>query len=452
MPASSTEVPGVQQTAVQLPAVDPSDTHGKALALNLEGSYYGTLAEIGAGQEVGRWFLSVGAASGTVAKTMSAYDKTVSDDIYGAGTRYVSKERLLAMLGCEYPLLLERLAETRGATKRFFVFADTVSTRNYQGTNEQHGWMGLRFQTEPGSEPSQILLHANLRDKTALQQQHAVGILGVNLIYAAFRQRSHGEAFLKGLFDELTIEKIEIDLIQLDGPAFTGWDADQWCLAMIARNMAHAIVFDQSGHAAEPSSILRKRPALVMRATFGNAGLLDVGLFESAKQQLLAEGTPFERDPVAVVEMTTRHVNRSVDVSAAEMLRDIRELAPRCAVIASNFPETYRLSRYLRGYSAAPLRFVMSIAAAAKIMHETFYQDLPGTLLEGLGRLLAANVRIYVAPMQRGAFLRAVGAELGNMAIRDTGKDVVGLDDLIPQAPACHLFDYLRSSGRIAAL
>src|SRR5262249_7463283 len=172
------------------PALQNHDTHGKALSLNLNGSIYGTLAEIGAGQEVARWFLGVGAASGTVAKTISAYDKTVSDDIYGAGTRYVSKDRLLAMLDYEYALLLQRLSTSRGAGKRFFVFADTVAARNYQGTNQQHGWIGIRFQSEPRSEPSQMLLHINLRDSTAHLQQAAVGILGVNLVYAAFHQRS----------------------------------------------------------------------------------------------------------------------------------------------------------------------------------------------------------------------------------------------------------------------
>src|SRR3954463_12383238 len=143
------------------------DHHGKALSLNLDGRIYGTLAEIGAGQDVARRFLSVGAASGTVAKTISAYDKTVSDDIYGAGTRYVSKERLLAMLDREYPLLLRRLGASRGEDKRFFVFADTVAARNYHGSNQQHGWIGIRFQTEPRAEPSQMLLHINLLDSTA---------------------------------------------------------------------------------------------------------------------------------------------------------------------------------------------------------------------------------------------------------------------------------------------
>ena len=446
------ESSALQGTAMGVSAPEPSDTHGKALALNLDGLHYGTLAEIGAGQEVARWFLSVGAASGTVAKTISAYDKIVSDEIYGGGTRYVSRERLRAMLDHEYRLLLERLTTTRGQNKRFFVFADTVAARNYQGTNEQHGWMGIRFQTESTSEPSDILLHVNLRDRAAVLQQQAVGILGVNLIYAALRQRSDRDGFLIGLFEQLSIERIEIDVIELEGPAFLAADAKEWCLALLARDMAHAIVFDPFGNVVEPANVLRKRPALIMRGTFGRAELLDPVLFESAKQQLFAEGARFEREPVTAIEMTTTHVSRATILPPAEMLRLIRELSMACPVIVSNFPETYLLSHYLRRYSTEPLRFVMSIAAAAKILHERFYQDLPGTLLEGLGKLLATNVTLYVAPMPRESFLGAVRDESGHVAIRGTATDVVGLDDLIPEPPARHLLEYLRTSGRITAL
>src|ERR1700761_4638803 len=174
------------------------DIHAKALAINLEASFYGTFAEIGAGQEVARWFLSVGAASGTVAEAVSAYDKTVSDNRYGAGTRYVSKERLVAMLDFEFKELVARLGAQRGAESRFFAFADTVATRNYKGDNEQHGWLGFRFQTRPNGPPNQILLHISLLDPTAQLQQQAVGTLGVNLMYAAHHQRSTSKEFLTG--------------------------------------------------------------------------------------------------------------------------------------------------------------------------------------------------------------------------------------------------------------
>src|SRR5580704_13654155 len=235
-----------------------TDIHTKALAINLEASCYGTFAEIGAGQEVARWFLSVGAASGTVAQAISAYDKTVSDDVYGAGTRYVSKERLVAMLDYEYQLLLTRLTKTRGDHTRFFVFADTVATRNFQGTNEQHGWLGFRFQDEPNSEPNQILLHINLQDSTAQLQQQAIGTLGVNLIYACRHQRSSPGAFLAGLFDDLSLERLEIDVLEVTGPALGGADPRLWCLELLRAGMSHALVFDSNAQIVEPSTPFHK--------------------------------------------------------------------------------------------------------------------------------------------------------------------------------------------------
>jgi len=434
------------------PAPIQRDAHGKALALNLDASIYGTLAEIGAGQEVARWFLSVGAASGTVAKSISAYDKMVSDDIYGAGTRYVSKERLLAMLDCEYKHLLDRLNPARGKDTRFFVFADTVAARNYQGTNQQHGWLGIRFQIEPSSQPSQMLLHVNLRDLTAQLQQQTIGILGVNLVYAAFHQRSDIDSFLAGLFDELSIARIEIDVIEFNGSAFADQDAGVWCLALLRRQMTHAVVFDSQGRVVEPSSVLRKRPLLVMRGRFSHPELFDPSLFQAANRQLLAEGTPFEREPATLLEMTIHHVSCDETFAAPEMLACIHELTPRGFVIVTDYPETYLLSDYLRRHSTEPVRFIMGVSAVAETLHEVFYQALPGTLLEGVGRLLATNVKVYVAPMPRGAFNAAVGNLSGALTVKEPGKSLVTLDDLMPSVPGLHLFEYLRASGRIVAL
>jgi len=434
------------------PAQVPHDVHGKALALNLDPSTYGTLAEIGAGQEVARWFLKVGAASGTVAKTISAYDKIVSDDIYGGGTRYVSKDRLLAMLDHEYKLLLERLSAARGQQTRFFAFADTVATRNYQGTNEQHGWLGVRFQPEPASEPSQILLHINLQDSTATMQQQAIGMLGVNLVYAAFHQRSDAETFLAGLFHQLSIERIEVDVIELAGPAFAAQDSRQWCLALLTRDMARAVVFDNRGQITEPSTVLRKRPLIVMRGSFSHPELFDPSLLQSATRQLLAEGEKLEREPATVLEMTIHHVSGVEPLSRPEMAEGIGQVTRQGPVVVSGFPENYLLSRYLRRHTTEPVRFIVGVSTAAKTMHEAFYQDLPGTLLEGLGRLFATNVKLYVAPMPRDAFYAAVGDMAGGLAVRDSGDSWVSLDDLTPAVPYRHLLEYLRGSGRVVAM
>jgi hypothetical protein len=428
------------------------DAHGKALSLNLNPSIYGTLAEIGAGQEVARWFLAVGGASGTVAKTISAYDKTVSDNIYGAGTRYVSKDRLQAMLDHEYKLLLDRLNPLRGKDTTFFVFADTMAARNYQGTNEQHGWLGIRFQTEPGSPPNQILLHINLCDLTAQQQQDAIGILGVNLIYAAFHQKSGMETFLGGLFEELSIARIEIDVLDFSGPAFVDQDARGWCLELLRRGMAHAIVFDARGQVVEPSSVLRKRPLLVMRGSFTHSERFDPMLFQAARRQLLAEGVSFEGEPAPVLEMTIHHASLVENLKASDMLAHIDQVVSVGSVIVTDYPETYLLSRYLRRHSTEPVRFILSVAAAAKIMHEVFYRTLPGTLLEGIGRLLAANVKLYVAPTPREAFYTALADLPGSIAPKGSGESMVTLDDLMPSVPTLHLFEYLRASGRMVAL
>jgi hypothetical protein len=160
-----------------VPSSEKLDAHHKALILNLDPSIFGSFAEIGAGQEVSRWFLIVGGASGTVAKTISAYEKEVSDDLYGSGSRYVSRQRLEAMLENEWAQLLTQLEKTRGSQTRFFSFVDTVSARSYAGTNDAHGWIGLRFQLQPGGPPNDILPHINMRDLSNVLQQEALGTL-----------------------------------------------------------------------------------------------------------------------------------------------------------------------------------------------------------------------------------------------------------------------------------
>jgi hypothetical protein len=434
------------------PATSPTNVHAKALAINLEDSIYGTFAEIGAGQEVARWFLSVGAASGTVAQTISAYDKTVSDDTYGAGTRYVSKERLLAMLDYEYQLLLSRLGPSRGARSHFFVFADTVSARNYQGTNEQHGWLGFRFQSEPGGDPNQVLLHINLGDSTADLQQEAVGLLGVNLVYAAFHQRSSAEVFLSGLFDELSMDRIEIDVLELSGSAFSGSDSRVFCLELLRRCMSHAIVFDSKARAVEPSSALRKRALIVLRSTYSHPELFDPELLRRSQQQLLSEGTPLQRQPAFVLEMTVRDASGLEAFDEADVSARIDQLASLGSVIVTDYFETYRLVHYLRRHTTEPIRLVLGVSTMAKILQESFYQALPGALLEGLGRLLATNVKIYVAPMSAEAFLAALGGLPADLELKTPALGLVTVDDIVPASPTDHLFKYLRAANRIVPL
>jgi hypothetical protein len=429
-----------------------TDIHAKALAINLEASFYGTFAEIGAGQEVARWFLSVGAASGTVAQAISAYDKTVSDDTYGAGTRYVSKERLLAMLDYEYQLLLARLAKERGARTRFFVFADTIATRNYQGTNEQHGWLGVRFQAEPDGEPNQILLHINLADPTAQLQQQAIGTLGVNLIYAAYHQRSSAEGFLAGLFDDLSRERLEIDVLEFAGPVFAGQDSRLWCLDLLRKGMCHALVFDSKGQPVEPATPLHKRPLIVQRTLHGHAGPSASEAFQTARQMFLAEGTPTEREALAVLEINTPALEGSATSDNAELLALIEQLVPLGTVVVADYPEGYEVLNYIRRYNNAPIRVVLWISMFLQNMEENVYVSQPGAVLENFGRLLSTDVTIFVAPMRREALVAALGSMPEGLLRETPGRDLLTLDDFLPRPPLDHLFRYLRAAGRIVPL
>jgi hypothetical protein len=444
-----------------------ADVHAKALAINLDPSIYGTIAEIGAGQEVARWFLRVGAASGTVAQTICAYDKTVSDERYGAGTRYVSRERLLAMLDREYDFLLHRLAAERGTHTRFFVFADTVAARNYSGDNEQHGWAGVRFQTAPGTEPSDVLLHVNLMDPTAALQQEALGLLGVNLIHAAFLRRGSRDEFLEGLFDELSVHSLELDVIELRGPAFDGEDVRRWCVGALRRGMCHAIVFDGAGQVVEPSGVLRKRPLIVERGRFVRPEPFHAGMLRASQKQLRAEGVESARGLASIFEMTVHHAaDEAADAALAEdaaLLNRVERLLPLAPVIVSDYRQTFHLVEYLRRHTSEPLRLALGISALAQLMQRHHYDALPGTLLEGLGKLLARNVRIYVYPMPREAFdadLRRASAAPKHPPVGQPDAFLVQPDagiivtpaHLRPPPPLDHLYRYLLDAGWIVPL
>ncbi len=429
-----------------------TDIHAKALAINLEDSYYGTFAEIGAGQEVARWFLSVGAASGTVAQAISAYDKMVSDDTYGAGTRYVSRERLLAMLDHEYQLLLARLAKVRGANTRFFVFADTVATRNYQGTNEQHGWLGVRFQADPQDQPSQILLHINLGDHTAQLQQQAIGTLGVNMIYAAFHQRASADSLLAGLFDDLSIERLEIDVLELTGPVFAGADARLWCLDLLRKGMCRALIFDTNGQVAEPSTPLHKRPLILQRTLSGHPGPSVAESFQQAGQKFLAEGIATDHEPLTMLEINTASLEGAATSNSVELLALIEQLTPLSPVVVTDFREGYQVLNYLRRYTPAPIRVIIWISMFLQLMEERLYSSQPGAILESFGRLLFTDVTIYVAPMRKEALVAALGSLPEGLLRQPPDRDLLSLDDLLPKSPLDHLYGYLRASGRIVPL
>jgi hypothetical protein len=421
-----------------------SNAHAKALAINLNAAIYGTFAEIGAGQEVAQWFLRVGAASGTVAQTICAYDKAFSDDRYGKGTRYVSRERLLSMLEREYNLVSNELGSTRGATTRFFSFADTASARNFKGDNDQHGWLGIRFEVEPGSAPSDILLHAELRDPTATQQSEALGILGVNLIDAAFHHRGSSTEFLKSLFEGLSRESLEVDVIELSGPAFLGVDARAWCLRALRQQMCHVVVFDRDGRPVEPSTVLRKRPLIVESGRFESIAPFQVDLLRSAQQQLAREFPALETSATTLVAMSVDDMTG--EAPDAELLGRVDRLVEMAAVAVTDFVQVFRLVEFLKRYTAEPIRLAVGVLTLAKLFVEEYYRALPGSLLEGLAMLLTENVRLYVSPVPVEACRAHFGSDAALMFELPVSGPVT-VEHLRPRPPMAELLRYVRAAG-----
>ena len=260
------------------------DTHAKALQINLDARRYGTFAEIGAGQEVVRWFFRAGGAAGTIAKSMSAYDMTVSDAIYGKAERYVCRPRLEAMLAHEHDLNLSRLGETRGATTAFFAFADTVAARSYRGTNDCHGWMGVRFQSRPRDQESQIIIHIRLLDSENALQQEALGIVGVNLLYGAFFVFHEPEMLIESLLDGLTTQRISIDVIEFSGIEFRQVDNRLMSMKLVQMGLSGAAMFDPKGAVLQPSEVLYKKNVLVERGSFRPVCHPNIDMLRSARE------------------------------------------------------------------------------------------------------------------------------------------------------------------------
>lgn len=379
------------------------DTLQKALRINLDPRWYGTLAEIGAGQEVARWFFRAGGAAGTVAKTISAYDMAVSDAVYGRSDRYVSMGRLQSMLDREFELNLERLDEQRGDDNAFFAFADTVVARSYSGGNECHGWMGVKFQSHQHDEPSQIVLHVRMLDAEASLQQEALGVVGVNLLHGAFFDHHQPDAVVEGLLDRLTTGRIEVDMIQFSGIEFRAVDNRVMALKLVQVGLSGAAMFGPDGQVLQPSEILRKKAILVERGSFRPPTVVNIDMLESARAKFERDRAVAGREILLLTELTM--ANLQVDGGRVER-RDFlarADLLAACGmtVLISDFAAFHQLAAYLAWRTDARIGMVMGVPTLMDLFVERHFTELPGGILEAFGRLFKNDLRLFVYPMLR---------------------------------------------------
>lgn len=378
-------------------------TEQKALEINLNPKIYGTFAEIGAGQEVARNFFQVGAASATIAKTMSAYDKTYSDAIYGAETtgRYVCESRLYKMLDHEWNLLIERLDSIK-PDNTFFVFADTVSAINFTKTNKGHGWLGLRFQLHPDSPPNDIVIHVKMHDNDNRLQQDAIGIIGVNLLYAAYYYAHNIEALVQSLHDGVA-DRASIDLIQLNGPDFEGLDNRLLSFYIIKHGLSEVTMFDEQKQAVHASEFLYRKSLMVIRGRFKPTTLITNDVIKSSFTQFLQEEKIDKEDGCLVTEITYDYLLEDHDQVNAKDFLDRTELI--CAlghkVMLTKCPNHQMLINYLSDYKIQHLGLVIGVNELLEIINEKYYQNQDGRLLVAFGELFTRNIKIYAYPAMR---------------------------------------------------
>ena len=374
-------------------------TDKKAFQINLDAKKYGTFAEIGAGQEVARRFFHVGGAAGTVAKTMSAYDMTFSDAIYGSAQRYVSRDRLQTMLDHEYSLLIERLDKKLGGVRTFFVFADTVAARSFKQHNESHGWLGVRFQNEPRGEPSQIVIHVRMLDEANVDQQEALGIIGVNLLYGAFFH-AQPEKLIASLQENLAPNRMQVDLIKFSGPAYANVDNRLMSLQLVSQGLTDAVIFTADGEMVQAADILYKKAILVERGSFRPVTYATNDMLNGARTAFLKQSGVAEADLVVLMEMTLENLLAEGQLNHADFLARVDILgALGRTVIISKFGEYFRLASYLSRYTSRMIGLVMGVPSLLEIFDEKYYLNLEGGILEALGRMFKSGLKLYVYPM-----------------------------------------------------
>lgn len=381
-------------------------TEQKALAVNLDDKQYGTFVEIGAGQEVARQFFSAGAAAGTVAKTMSAYDMQVSDDIYGKAGRYVSRERLEQMLSYEYDLLHKRLDMVRPQETLYFSYAATVTAKSYSQKNECHGWIGMRLQLEPNAPASEILMHVRMLDDTNREQSEALGIFGVNVVYGAFNYYQDPKAFIESLLDNLINpfgqKRIEIDLIHFSGHQFKHVENRLMNLHLVRSWCCRAVMFDSQGVSEVPMSLLRKKDVLVIRGSFKPPTKVHVDMTEAAMKQFLKEDEVNSDKVCTVAEITMAELDSDIETDDASFLGRV-DLLNKLGynVLISDYLRFFRLRSWMRRYTQNRIGIVLSILDFDQLFNPDFYEGLEGGILEAMGKLFSGNTSVYVYPTRR---------------------------------------------------
>lgn len=371
----------------------------KALLINLDELIYGSFAEIGAGQEVSRLFFQAGGASGTIARTISAYDMAFSDELYGKSGRYVSKARLVKMLKTEFNQVTTILKEKRDPFTKFFSYANTVTTINYAKTNEGHGWVGMRFQLNPKSEPNQVVMHIRLLENDALMQQQTLGIFGSNFIYACYNYYDKPNTFLRSLLDNLSTDRIEIDMIEMTGPDLDYVDNRLLSVQLVKNGMTCATMFDRNGKVQQPADMLYKKNVMVLRGSFRPITYVGFDMLKTGYSLFKKETGCDKKEMMVLCEMTLNNLLSEGDFDERDFLDRVDILNGMGQnVMVSSFREFYKLTDYLGRFRLKNIRIMIGVLNFVYVIDKKYYKDLRGGILQAFGKLFSTNTKLYIYP------------------------------------------------------
>lgn len=409
-------------------------TQEKALRINLDPAFYGSFAEIGAGQETANWFFRAGAAAGTVAKSLSAYDMTVSDSIYGTSKRYVSEERLEQMMDIEFAQLIDRLGEKRGENTRFFAFCNTVKAKGYRDNGPWSAWLGVRFQLKPGAEPSDLVMHVRLLIPDHDLQMRVLGILGVNLLHALFYDCDRMDTFVQSVGEHVDRHFFEIDYMRFSGNGFSMFDNRILALQLVRSGLSEATLFCPDGTVAQPADLLYKRPIVLMRGSFMPLCNIHIEMMESVRAKFY-ESLPEEQQSreIDICELSLSNLLRGNEVDMLEFIDRADALAATGkTVMITNITHFHRISELLNSYTKEPIAIALSIGLLNELFKDKWVEDIPGGILASMGHIFRNKTRFYVTPWIN----------------RATGEFVTAGTYRAPEEYH-YLYRHLRESGKI---
>lgn len=374
-------------------------TQEKAFCINMDKSVYGSFAEIGAGQETANWFFRSSGAAGTVAKTISAYDMTVSDSLYGPVRRYVSEERLQQMMDYEFRQLVDRLGEKRGKDTCFFAYANTCKCKGYRDNGPWMAWIGVRFQLKPGAPPSDFVMHVRLLVPDHDLQMRLLGILGVNVLHSLFYKREHMDEFVAGISNNLDSASFEIDFMRFSGHGFGMFDNRFLALQLVQSGLCEATVFRPDGSVAQPADLLYKRPIVLMRGSFTPICNIHMEMMESVHKKFVAGLSEEQRGRVAdICEISLSNLLRGSAVDLVAFLDRVEALAALGkTVMVTNIAHFHRMSTLLKKYTKEPVAIALSIGLLNELFKDK-WADSTGGILSSMGHIFVNNTKLYVTP------------------------------------------------------